>query len=382
MERKLKTRIYFDNAAAAVPDAKILGRNYEYASRWYANQEAAHDLAYQLRQTMEDAKERIAKALTGNLEEVFWGSCGTDLFRLLSGFDYFDNGNIVTTGLEHPALRAALRGTGAELRLLRLKNDHIDLDNLAKSIDKDTKMLAIHHVQSETGMTQDLAAVSKILKEVAPNAIFLADTIQAAGKIEIPWNEARLDVISTSGHKLGSPGGAALVMRKANPVTVKLNSYLESCRKERYLIGRAEPSTAITLSRCVEKRCREMQKSFDKVFVINQFLRDKLSEKPLPNGEKVKLTTSNENSSPYILHFIAKGYQSGVLVRMLSEKGVYFSAGSACQAETNRPSEALTALGYNRNDAFSGIRLSFSPESTLQEAKRFIEIFLKALKDY
>ncbi|QSH42300.1 aminotransferase class V-fold PLP-dependent enzyme [Lentisphaerota bacterium ZTH] len=382
MDRELKTRIYFDNAASAVPDSHILGISYEYASRWYANQEAAHDLAYELRQLLSDAADRISKALTGNVEEVFFGSCGTDLFRLLSSFEYFKDGNILTTELEHPALHAAMQRTGAEVRVLRLKNGRIDLEHLKQEADRNTRLLAIHHVQSETGIIQDLAAIGEAFRKSAPQALFLADTIQSAGKIPIPWEKSGLDIISTSGHKLGSPGGAALVMRKNSQQAAKLAAWLESCRKEQYLAGRPEPSAAITLSRCIEKRCLEMKASFKKMQQINDFLRKGLSRKPLPNHQKIKYTASPENSSPYILHFIAPGYQSGVLVRMLSKHGVYFSAGSACQAETDRPSQALTALGFNRSDAFSGIRLSFSPQSTMREAERFIEIFLMALKEY
>ena len=83
-----------------------------------------------------------------------------------------------------------------------------------------------------------------------------------------------------------------------------------------------------------------------------------------------------------ILHLTAKGYQGGVLVRMLSEEGILLSSGSACASETRDPSPALTALGFGRNDAYAGLRISFDSSTTGDDVNFLLSSLEKVLKKY
>ena len=115
---------------------------------------------------------------------------------------------------------------------------------------------------------------------------------------------------------------------------------------------------------------------------ISGFLRRKLDNQLLPNGKTIRLTVPEEYSAGNILHLLLPGYQSGVLVRMFSAANVMVAAGSACQSETKEPSAVLTALGLSKNDAFSGLRLSFAGSNTLAEAEEFLRTLEMILKNY
>jgi cysteine desulfurase len=379
---KSRLRVYFDNAASCRPDPKILGHYYAYTSRFYANQEAAHQLAYSLREKIDLAAMKLSQKLCGETTKICWANSGSDLFRLLSAFEGFKRGNIVTTAMEHPALVAALEGTQAEISIVKTNKGLVDLKHLAEQLDKKTALVSIHHIQGETGIIQNLAAIGEVINLHAPKSVFMADTIQSAGKIAIPWKEAGLDLVSLSGHKFGSPGGAALLLNGKKPQLNKLAEYLKRCRKEYYTASRPEPAKLLALSMGLCKKQDEQAKDLKKVTEINTFLRQELTKLKLFNDKKIILTTAPELASPYILHFIVPGYQSGVLVRMLSEEGVYFSAGSACLSETKEPSVTLKAMGFSREDAYAGVRLSFCPQNTLRQAEIFLEKFQKALLDY
>lgn len=365
-----------------MPDAKTLAEQYAFASRFYANQEAGHSLGYGLRKQLEKAEVKISKALCGEETFVHWGESGTDVIRLLSDFSVFQKGNIVMTPLEHSALKAALIRSGAEIRIVKLNKGRVDLQHLQKLLDKDTVLCAVNHVQSETGIIQDLAAVGKVVKEFAPQAIFMSDTIQSAGKIQIPWKDAQLDIITVSGHKTGAAGGAALLIRKGNGVLKEFNEYLERCRKEYFTASRPQVPAAKALANGVARRCKKLSENVEKVEKINSFLRSELSKLKLFNDKKIKMTVIADQASPYILHFIVPGYQSAVLVRMLSQENIYFSAGSACQAESGGPSDTLTAMGFSAEDAYAGVRLSFSTQNTMREVEIFISKFQDTLLSY
>jgi len=374
-----KLRIYFDNAAACEPDPKVLGHYYAYASSFYANQEAAHSLAYDLREKIDLAGTQISQALCAKKTDIHWGHSGTDIFSLFGDFQGFQNGNIVTCAMEHPALLAALKRCGAEIREVKISDGRIDPKHLAELLDEKTVLTSLHHIQSETGVIQDLVAIREVINAQAPQSIFMSDTIQSAGKIDIPWEEAKLDIVSISGHKIGAPGGAALLI---NPKLTAFAEYLKLCRKEYYTASRPEPAANLALADGVVKKQKEQIENFDRISKINEFLRQELPRLKLFNDKKILLTIPTENASPYILHFIVPAYQSGVLVRMLSQESIYVSAGSACLSETDKPSVTLTAMNFNKEDAYAGIRLSFCPQSTIRHAEIFIEKFQKTLLDY
>ncbi len=375
-------RIYFDNAASCLPDSEILGHYYAYASRFYANQEAAHQLAYDLRNKIDLAAKQLSNTLCAKNADVHWGHSGTDIFSLFSEFAGFQSGNIITSAMEHPALLSALKRTRAEIREVKISKGQIDLKNFASLLDEKTVLTSIHHVQSETGVIQDLVSIRQIINAQAPQSIFMSDTIQSAGKMQIPWNEAKLDIISLSGHKIGAAGSAALLLNTKNQKINNFSKYLKLCRKEYYTASRPEPAAVLALAYGVAKKYREQIENLNKISKINSFLRNKLLELKLFNDKKIIFTIPGKHASPYILHFIVPGYQSGVLVRMLSQESVYFSAGSACLSETGKSSTTLNAMNFSRDDAYAGVRLSFCPQNTMQHAEVFIRKFQQALLDY
>ncbi len=375
--------LYWDNAAAAAPEQTVVDFFASAAMSCYANQEAIHQQAYAIRQKLAVAEQDLASALTGDTAaQVIWGSSGTDLFNLLSMAPMLRKGNIVTT-LEHPALLAALKRTGTELRTVPLLNGKVDLEELNRIADSKTVLVAIHHVQSETGMIQDLPGIRKIINGRAPQALFFSDTIQSAGKLPIPWQDAELDIISVSGHKLGTPGGAALILRTGKDSTRKnLSDFFERSRHREYLAGRPDPAIMLTLAYAVKTYMSENAQVRSTVQAMNLELRDSLCQLELKGKRKIRFTIPATEASPFILHITLPGYEGAVLVRMLSDQRVTVSSGSACSAESNLPSPALTAMRYNKSDAFSALRISFWRNNSTAEVGRFINVLQSIVKDY
>ncbi len=335
----------------------------------------------ELRQRIAESADLLLSALAIKNSRIFWGSSGSALFALLAEYPGFRHGNIVTTAAEHPALIAALRRTGAELRLAACPGGKIDSEKLSALLDANTVLIAIHHVHNETGVMQDVMAVRQAMRESASRALLLVDTIQSAGKIPLPCENAQVDIAVVSGSKIGVPGGGALLLRQRPEVNL-LWEYLESCRTKLYIAGRPNPALAISLAEGCRYCGETMQEVSTKIVHINHYLRKNLASIKLANGKRITFTISPGNASPYILHFTVPGYQSAVLIRMLSHSQIYAATGSACRAETSSPSNALIAMGFNRNDAYAAIRLSFWRQNTIEEAEKFIAAFTDAINNY
>ncbi len=374
--------IYFDNAASAPVLPEVIEYFNSVCLTSFANQEALNGAAYALRKNLEEAEKELIRLLCGNCRDdvkVIWTDSGTSAINAALMHPFFSGVEIITTEAEHPATSAALKRASDHIRTVKLKDGLIDLEHLAEILNESVKLVAIHHVQSETGAVQDLSAVGKIIKEKAPGAIFMVDTVQSAGKLSLPWNDSGIDFAFASGHKVGAPGGGAAIYRDQVFNREKLSVVYQALRKEDHLLSRPTPMLALTLTEAIRLRCSCMKENLEKVITLNNYLRNWLESE---FDGKVKITFSSDNASPYILHFLLPGYQGAVLVRMLSGAGIYVASGSACAAETGTPSRALLATGVPKQDVYAGMRVSFMPSNTIDEIDTFCNDLKNCLKNY
>ncbi|MBR2641932.1 MAG: aminotransferase class V-fold PLP-dependent enzyme [Lentisphaeria bacterium] len=336
--------IYFDQAAAVRPSPELLDFYRETAARTFFNQEAAHAFAYHLRKELQEAGNELSLALTGNAMHVFWGTSGTDVLLAAAHLFRQRKGKILLSPMVHPAVEAAFADCG----------------NGGEPI-----LNVFPHAESETGLLSSLP-------EVPAGCLTLCDAIQSAGKI-FPLPEADLMVIS--GNKLGGMGGGALLFR--DETFTRDLAQLRTAHR----VSRPEPAQCLALAHAAKLAAAKQEENKEKLLEISSFLRCELNGFPLPGGGKIHPTVPAENVSCHILHLLLPGIQTGVLVRMLGERGVACSAGSACAAETTEPSRILCAMGHAK-DAYSGLRLSFGADNTMEEAREFIRILRQVIKEY
>lgn len=367
------TTLYLDHAAAGKPEKEILDFYFTQLQEYYGNQEAGHSLAYQLRKVLQGAGKDLSNVLLKRTAHVEWCSCGSSAFHYLPALNLAD-GIIITTKLEHPALLAALKRCNLEICYVNTPKGQVDLEHFQKLLRQNVKLIAIHQVQSELGVIQPWDEISVLARKYAPEAWLLTDSVQAIGKLPLPQD---VDFLTVSGHKCAAPGGGALLT--ATPRSQKFAIPLfQRQRHEYYLACRPDVPVALTLTEAIRQKEILREKNYVQIRQIHHKMRQILSEL---GGE---FLIPESQSSPYILHVLFRNYQSGVLVRMLAQKGVMAASGSACQAEAGGPSAALLALGLREQQAYSGLRLSFS--LNMQENQTILEQFpqrmTEVLKEY
>jgi cysteine desulfurase len=372
--------IYLDNAASAPVSPAIMDFFRNALESSYANQEAIHGAAYHLRKQLEECEQSLLRTLLGEVSgcRVLWTDSGTSAINIALAHPCFSGGEIISTGAEHASMSQALERVSSRIRKVNLRRGMVDMDHLMELLNGDTTLVSIHHVQSETGACQDIAAIGKLVKKLAPQALFMVDTMQSAGKLVIEGSTA-IDFCFVSGCKIGAPGGGALIYRDRSYAGTKLSVFYEALRKEKHLISRPNPALCMTLTESVKTLCARQEANWEQVSGLNNLLRETLSERLDVSSE---WTVQAESASPYILHFILPGYQGAVLVRMLSAAGVYIASGSACDAETKTPSRALLATGIPSRNAFSGLRISFMPCNTPDDVLALAECLVAVIRNY
>ncbi|MEJ0056352.1 MAG: aminotransferase class V-fold PLP-dependent enzyme [Bacteroidota bacterium] len=126
-------------------------------------------------------------------------------------------GNIVTDALHWEGsmyMYKALESKDLALRIARTRDYGIDLNELDKLIDGDTRLVAVSLVASRNGFRHDLAAVCRLAH--AKGALVYADIIQAVGAFPVDVKATGVDFCACGSYKwmMGDCGTGFVYVRK------------------------------------------------------------------------------------------------------------------------------------------------------------------------
>ena len=358
--------IYFDNAATTRPSVDALQFAQKFNTELYFNPSALYKCGLSCMKEIRSSKEKILKCLGANSHEIIFTSCGTESNNLAI-FGAVKRGVYVTDKGEHASVFKCFlekRNDGEKVEFINLNKDGSVNCNLLYDYVQNNRVdfVSIMHVNNETGAINDINAISKKLKEINPKILFHSDGVQAFGKI--PYKIAdTVDYYSISAHKInGLKGTGALIKRK----NAKLSPFLFGGGQENGLRSGTENIFGIKVFEAVtDSHFKNLYENFNEVNKLKNFIVDNL------NKENFAII-SGQNSSPYILSISACGLRGEVVMHMLENSEIYVGNGSACSSK-NRFSRVIESCGYG-NDVLDGvIRISFSPENTLSEAKILVD---------
>jgi cysteine desulfurase len=368
--------VYFDNSATTKPFDEVLEAMLDIMKNYYGNPSSAHTLGLKAEQKMLESRDIVAKTLNCNRDEIIFTSGGSESNNfLIRGFLKKDS-HIITTKIEHSSVINTcreLQTQGVKVTYLNVDNNgKIDLKELENSINKDTQIVTIMHVNNETGVVQDIEAVGKIIKEKSSKIKFHVDAVQSYGKYKIDVKKMNIDLLSASGHKIHGPRGVGIAYVRKGLMPRPL---IYGGGQERSFRSGTENLAAIYgLARAAEKSYNNIEKKFEKVLELKKYFIEKIQSMP-----NIKVN-SNEGYSPYILNISFVGIRGEVLLHLLEEKGIYVSAGSACSAKSNKVSYVLQSMGLKDEESRGGIRFSFSEYNSKEEVEYTIDNIDKALK--
>lgn len=354
--------IYFDNAATTKPSRSALNRADVFHETAFFNPSALYFGGLNCAKEIKTAKDTILKYLGGINHEVIFTSCGTESDNTAI-FGAVKRGVFVTTKGEHSAVYKSfleLKNKGQTIEFIDLNPDGtVCTDKLYDFVRNNrVDFVSIIHVNNETGGINDINVIAKNLKAINPKLIFHADGVQAFGKL--PYKLTKdVDLYSVSAHKINAlKGVGALIKRKG----LNLNPYLIGGGQEGGLRSGTENVFGIKVFEYATiERYEKLKDNFEFVKNIKEYIIDNLDK-------NLFTVISKENTSPYILAISAIGLRGEVVMHLLEKENVIVGNGSACSSK-NRFSRVIEACGFNSEVLNGVIRISFSPENTLDEAK-------------
>ena len=378
---EIKYPIYLDSHATTPVDPRVLEEMIPYFTEKFGNASSLdHPYGYDASIIVQESREKIAKAIGANMDEIIFtsGATESDNLALLGVMERNkDKGNhLITCVTEHKAILDTARhleSLGNKVTYLPVDEfGSINLEELKNSITDETVLISIMFANNEIGTIADVAEIGKIAHE--KNVLFHTDAAQAVGHIAIDVQKLNIDLMSFSSHKIYGPKGiGALYIRSLMP-RVKLDNIMFGGGQERNLrSGTLNVPGIVGFAKAIEISQKEMESENIKFKKWTDYMLDRLSE------AGAKLNGHPTNRLVHNLNIRFDGIESKAIINSVSKK-IAISAGSACTTQMVEPSHVLLALGLEEEETHSAIRIGCGRFNTDEEIKIGTDEILHALE--
>ena len=364
---------YFDNSATTKIDETVFATMLPYLKENYGNPSSIYKIGRENKKAIEESREKVAKALNCNPQEIYFTSCGSESDNTaLKGIakSYKSKGNhIITSKIEHPAILETCRQLeheGFEVSYINVdKNGVINLQELEAKIRPTTTLISIMSANNEIGTIEPIAKIGEIAKK--NNIIFHTDSVQAIGSLNIDVQKMNIDSLSLSAHKFYGPKGiGALYVRKGINFTKFMNGGHQENNKR---AGTENVAGIVGLGKAIELAYKSIIEHTSKIKALRDYYEDQIIKK-IPN---IKINGNIENRLPGNSNISFEGVRGESLLLNLDLKGIYASMGSACSSGAIQSSHVLSAIGLPEKLAKSSLRISIGKYNTKEEVDFLVQ---------
>ena len=351
--------VYLDHAATT-PMFDIAIEAMNTSLRKLGNPSSLHAEGRSTRKDVEDAREKIAKAVDSLASEIIFTGSGTeaDNAAIKGLFWNSEKKVILVSQIEHHAVldpaHWLVEHEGAELIEIPVDSSGvIDLDFLRSVVAEratEIALISVMHSNNETGVLQPIADVVKIAGDIPVHC----DAVQSFTKVPLSFKELGLFAMTISAHKVGGPLGiGALVLRRA----VEIPALLHGGGQERDIrSGTLNAPSIVAFAAAVEAKLYDARKV--------AALRDSFESGVLHARPDAVINGKGADRLPGISNITFPGTQSDSLLLLMDSQKVSCSTGAACTAGVHRPSHVLMAMGLTDVVSQSSLRFSFGSTNT------------------
>lgn len=380
-----KSAIYCDyNAGAPIRAEASVAMARALASG--GNPSSVHGFGRAAKAQIEDAREKIARAVGAMAENVVFTSGATEALHLvLDAFDAAErkrdpilDAEGVFVGFSPPpavivseAEHDALFEHGKRRDMLRapvLRDGTIDLETLEAIVRAAPKpsLVAVQLANNETGVIQPIARIAAVCRQYG--ALLLVDAAQAFGRIAVDIADLDATYLVLSSHKLGGPPGAgALVLAPGAPfATTRFGGGQERGRRP----GTENGAALVGFAVAAEWALRDLATEATRLAAM----RDRF-EAGLPRDAVIFGKTANR--LPNTSNFALPGLNAETAVIAMDLEGVAISSGAACSSGKVKSSRVLAAMGVAPELAKAALRVSFGHESKDSDVEEALRALIK-----
>ena len=361
--------IYLDyNATTPLCDAAREAM-LPHLGQCFGNPSSVHGAGRDARAAIDDARDKLAGLLRVKPHELIFTSGGTESCNLavlgLARRRLTLGGHIISAKTEHHAVLNAVehleKHENVEVTWLNVARDGIvDVDQLAKSIRPETRLVSIMAANNETGVIQPMREISQICR--GQGVLLHTDMVQAFGKMDVDLS--LVDAASFAAHKFYGPKGVGFLFLRSG-LTIQPIMFGGAHENERRP-GTENVAAIAATAAAAEWTLRDRENEQER----QARLRDDLWTRISQNVPDAKQNGQNAPRLANTLNVSLLGLDSEMLLIALDLEGVCASSGSACMVGSVVASHVLLAMGLPIERARSAVRFSPGKWTTADEIKR------------
>lgn len=377
----MKKDIYLDNASTTPTDPRVVKAMEPYWTEYYGNPSSLYQIGLKSKEAVSIARIKISKILNCQADEIIFTGGGTESINLaLKGvMSKVKEGHMITSSIEHHAVlhtADTLKKNGHSVSILPVDAEGlIKLDDVAKAIQDNTRLISIMIANNEIGTIQDIqkigALIEKINKERAnkelPRIYFHSDACQASGVLDLDVKKLHVDLLTINGSKAYGPKGVGALYIKTG---VLISPIIDGGGQEKNIRSGTENVPGIVgLATALELA----QEAKDKENARLTKLRDELIDGILKTIPKTRLNGHPSKRLPNNVNISILDVEGEAMLLYLDEIGIQASTGSACTSTTLDPSHVIRALGCPYEVAHGSMRFTLGKHTTADDIKYVIK---------
>lgn len=362
---------YLDNAATTQTRPEAAQAAVTAMTEEWGNPSSRYAFGQEASGRLKEHRAQVAAGLGCRPEEVYFLSCGTegDNWAIAAAVEKNrrKGKHIITTAIEHAAVLEPIRELerqGYEVTWLQPDQQGIiTAEQVEAALRPDTILVAMMLVNNELGTVLPVAETARAIRAARCPALLHCDAVQ--GFLKVPFTPEGLwvDTLAVSGHKVHAPKGiGALYIRRG----LRLPPLIRGGGQEEGLRSGTEPTAqTAAFAAAVEAGRASLERDLAHMRELKDYAARTLREQ-VPGLELIGAGTA-----PHILPVTLPGYKSEVVLRFLSDRGIYVSSGSACHK--GKPSHVYAALKLPKPQLDGILRISFSYDTAREDVDALVQ---------
>ena len=353
--------VYLDYAATCPVQPRVAEHMAEVLAMRLGNPSANHAGGRAAQALVETARAQVAALVGADPADIMFTSGATESNNLaITGtaravLAAGGRPHVVTLATEHKSVLEpvrALAAQGVATTILKPDRDGVLAPEvLAAALRPETCLVSLLHVNNETGVEQDVAALAAVCS--AHGVPLHVDAAQSAGKL--PIDISGMALLSFTAHKLGGPQGIGALWVSPSHRGHLAPQMLGGGHERGMRAGTLATHQIAGFGLACEIAATRRDSEAARLSALRERLWSGLADLPgvLRNGRP---------GAPHILNVSFPGVEGESLFSALPM--LQLSTGSACSSHSGEPSYVLRALGRDSEQAQSSLRFSLGYGTT------------------
>lgn len=375
--------IYLDNASTVKPSETAIKAMMKIMNDLWMNPSSTYYGGKEAKKILEESRETIRNIFRckKNDKVIFTSSGSASNNLAIGGFRYGKYGNdefnadhyiLVMDGYAHSSSRKTVEDNYHDeyIEVKGNKEGFIDISSLREAFDiiKENGMkpfVCIVGGNNEIGTVNNIKRIANLVHKY--NGIIHVDATQLYPDRRIDIYKMGIDMLTFSGHKIGTPSGiGCLIVRDG----INLSPLISGHQEYSLFSGTENTCMIYTLAECakdLENHRKEWGKKTKEIrdYFIDRCIKEFDCELVGSSIKKWRL----KNNASIMFH----GQDAKNIQMYLDNYDIACSVGSACNSKEYKPSDVLKAIGLKDPDIYSVVRFTFSHKNTKDEVDRVIE---------